>query len=140
MGSNDHSFNTIEYKTIQYPLFIPIFIITILCPFHIYNFLLFFKVCLNCWVWSTVFHARDTPFTEMMDYFSAFSTVLFSFYAMVIRLVCFILFVSESSKKKKTNVKGKPGNKKYIYEGGRKSFRPRLCETLKVHLKSSRGQ
>ncbi|XP_069683726.1 post-GPI attachment to proteins factor 3 [Periplaneta americana] len=44
-------------------------------------------VCLNCWVWSTVFHIRDTPFTEMMDYFSAFSTVLFSFYAMVIRLL-----------------------------------------------------
>ncbi|XP_023721016.1 post-GPI attachment to proteins factor 3 [Cryptotermes secundus] len=44
-------------------------------------------VCLNCWFWSSVFHTRDTPFTEMMDYFSAFSTVLFSFYAMVVRLL-----------------------------------------------------
>ncbi|PSN47000.1 hypothetical protein C0J52_15328 [Blattella germanica] len=44
-------------------------------------------VCLNCWFWSSVFHTRDTPFTEMMDYFSAFSTVLFSFYAMILRLL-----------------------------------------------------
>ncbi|KDR20100.1 Post-GPI attachment to proteins factor 3, partial [Zootermopsis nevadensis] len=44
-------------------------------------------VCLNCWFWSSMFHIRDTPFTEMMDYFSAFSTVLFSFYAMVVRLL-----------------------------------------------------
>ncbi|KAJ9588908.1 hypothetical protein L9F63_017786, partial [Diploptera punctata] len=44
-------------------------------------------ICLNCWFWSTIFHTRDTLFTEKMDYFSAFSTVLFSFYAMVIRLL-----------------------------------------------------
>lgn len=44
-------------------------------------------VCLNCWFWSSVFHTRDTPFTEKMDYFCAFSAVLFSFYAMIVRLL-----------------------------------------------------
>ena len=46
---------------------------------------MFLQVCLNCWFWSCVFHTRDTPFTEKMDYFSAFSAVLFSFYAMIVR-------------------------------------------------------
>ena len=42
---------------------------------------------INSWVWSIVFHARDTPTTEMMDYFSAFSTVLFSLLAFFLRML-----------------------------------------------------
>ncbi|EPZ34749.1 Per1-domain-containing protein [Rozella allomycis CSF55] len=37
-------------------------------PFYLVNSLL----NMNCWVWSTIFHARDTPRTERMDYFSVF--------------------------------------------------------------------
>ena len=43
-------------------------------------------VSINTWTWSTVFHARDNPFTEMMDYFCAFSVVSFSLLAFFIRL------------------------------------------------------
>ncbi|CAH8536720.1 unnamed protein product [Heterobilharzia americana] len=32
----------------------------------------------NAWVWSTVFHTRDTSFTEKMDYFSALAFVVAS--------------------------------------------------------------
>lgn len=28
-------------------------------------------VGMNAWLWSTVFHARDVPWTEILDYFSA---------------------------------------------------------------------
>lgn len=43
-------------------------------------------ICINAWVWSVVFHARDTPWTERLDYFCAFSMVLFSLFALIIRL------------------------------------------------------
>lgn len=33
-------------------------------------------ISMNTWFWSTIFHSRDTHFTEMMDYVSAFSLVL----------------------------------------------------------------
>jgi len=42
---------------------------------------------INAWFWSTVFHTRDTIFTEMMDYFCAFSTVLFSLLVFCLRIV-----------------------------------------------------
>lgn len=42
---------------------------------------------INAWVWSTVFHARDTDLTEMLDYFSAFATVLASLLVCCIRIV-----------------------------------------------------
>ena len=48
---------------------------------------LYSVTAVNAWVWSTVFHTRDTEFTEMMDYFCAFSTVLFSLLAFFLRLV-----------------------------------------------------
>ncbi|XP_047478813.1 post-GPI attachment to proteins factor 3-like [Penaeus chinensis] len=43
-------------------------------------------ICINAWLWSVVFHARDTPWTERMDYFSAFSMVLFSLFGLLVRL------------------------------------------------------
>ncbi|GAV07015.1 hypothetical protein RvY_16910 [Ramazzottius varieornatus] len=44
-------------------------------------------VSINAWFWSSVFHTRDFPFTEKMDYFCALAAVLFSFYAFLIRLI-----------------------------------------------------
>ncbi|KAI3661797.1 hypothetical protein MP638_003805 [Amoeboaphelidium occidentale] len=41
----------------------------------------------NMWVWSTVFHCRDTPFTEKMDYFSAMASILMAVYASSVRLL-----------------------------------------------------
>ena len=43
------------------------------------------QVCINAWFWSTVFHAKDSDITEKLDYFCAFSMVLFSFYSACIR-------------------------------------------------------
>lgn len=39
-------------------------------PFY-YIHLIYAVVSINAWIWSTIFHSRDTIFTEMMDYFSA---------------------------------------------------------------------
>lgn len=44
-------------------------------------------ICINAWVWSVVFHARDTPWTERLDYFCAFSMVLFSLFGLIVRLL-----------------------------------------------------
>ncbi|XP_064092342.1 post-GPI attachment to proteins factor 3-like isoform X2 [Macrobrachium nipponense] len=46
----------------------------------------FGKICINAWTWSVIFHARDTPWTERMDYFCAFSMVLFSLFGLFVRL------------------------------------------------------
>lgn len=43
-------------------------------------------LCLNAWFWSTIFHTRDTPFTQRMDYLSAFSLILFQFYSLFARV------------------------------------------------------
>ena len=39
----------------------------------------------NAWFWSAIYHCRDFPFTEKLDYFSATSLVLFSLYFCVYR-------------------------------------------------------
>ncbi len=44
-------------------------------------------VSVNTWFWSTVFHSRDSEFTERMDYFCAFSVVSFSLAAFLLRLL-----------------------------------------------------
>ncbi|XP_014097852.1 post-GPI attachment to proteins factor 3 isoform X1 [Bactrocera oleae] len=49
---------------------------------HIFSF-----VCINGWIWSSVFHTRDFPVTELMDYAFAYSIVLVSFYCMVMRML-----------------------------------------------------
>ncbi|KIM30311.1 hypothetical protein M408DRAFT_66610 [Serendipita vermifera MAFF 305830] len=41
---------------------------------------------LNLWIWSTVFHTRDRPWTEKLDYFSAGLAVVYSLFYSVIRL------------------------------------------------------
>ncbi|KAI0035028.1 Per1-like protein [Vararia minispora EC-137] len=40
----------------------------------------------NAWLWSSVFHTRDTSLTEKFDYFSAGLTILYSLYFSVVRL------------------------------------------------------
>lgn len=73
---------------------------------HVFSY-----ICLNAWIWSTVFHARDFPITELFDYTFAYSMVLASFYCMVMRmihrrshylkgifsLICIVFFVNHFS-------------------------------------------
>ncbi|XP_053965720.1 post-GPI attachment to proteins factor 3 [Anastrepha ludens] len=49
---------------------------------HIFAF-----VCINGWIWSIVFHTRDFPVTELMDYAFAYSIILVSLYCMVMRMI-----------------------------------------------------
>ena len=53
-----------------------------------YNvWMLYSLTAINAWTCSTIFHTRDTDLTEMLDYFSAFLTVLTSLLVCVIRMV-----------------------------------------------------
>ncbi|KAF6758202.1 Per1-like protein [Ephemerocybe angulata] len=48
---------------------------------------LLWSVCsMNAWLWSAIFHTRDTPITEKLDYFSAGLAILNALYYTVIRL------------------------------------------------------
>lgn len=51
-----------------------------------YTIYLQFLVATNAWLWSSVFHARDFPLTEKLDYFSATSLVIFSLYYALSRI------------------------------------------------------
>lgn len=42
---------------------------------------------LHAWTWSTIFHSRDFPFTEKMDYFCAFSLVLANLGSLICRVL-----------------------------------------------------
>ncbi|GIL69949.1 hypothetical protein Vretimale_10020 [Volvox reticuliferus] len=42
---------------------------------------------MNAWFWSAVFHSRDTPWTERLDYISAISLIAFGLFAAVVRIV-----------------------------------------------------
>uniref|UniRef100_A0A224XSD8 Post-GPI attachment to proteins factor 3 n=1 Tax=Panstrongylus lignarius TaxID=156445 RepID=A0A224XSD8_9HEMI len=46
-------------------------------------------ISMNGWIWSAIFHTRDTPFTELMDYLSAFGLVFSSAYGVGMRLLLF---------------------------------------------------
>lgn len=48
--------------------------------------LVFSLIGINAWIWSTVFHARDLPITEKLDYFSAGLLILYSLYFALLRL------------------------------------------------------
>ncbi|KAL9913996.1 per1-like protein PGAP3 isoform 1-T1 [Glossina fuscipes fuscipes] len=48
---------------------------------------LFAFVCLNGWLWSIIFHARDLPLTELLDYAFAYSMVLVVLYCMLLRML-----------------------------------------------------
>ncbi|XP_035905914.1 post-GPI attachment to proteins factor 3 [Anopheles stephensi] len=47
----------------------------------------FSYICLNAWIWSAIFHTRDFPVTELLDYTFAYSMVLASFHCMVMRMI-----------------------------------------------------
>ncbi|KAH9039420.1 Per1-like protein [Lactarius hengduanensis] len=40
----------------------------------------------NAWIWSAVFHTRDTPLTEKLDYFSAALAILYALHMTVVRI------------------------------------------------------
>ncbi|KAH3715194.1 post-GPI attachment to proteins factor 3-like isoform X2 [Dreissena polymorpha] len=44
-------------------------------------------MAMNAWAWSTVFHTKDTEFTEKMDYFCAFSIVVFNTFTLACRVL-----------------------------------------------------
>uniref|UniRef100_A0A336LRU6 Post-GPI attachment to proteins factor 3 n=1 Tax=Culicoides sonorensis TaxID=179676 RepID=A0A336LRU6_CULSO len=46
----------------------------------------FATICINAWLWSIVFHTKDTPTTELLDYGCAYMMVISSFYCMVARI------------------------------------------------------
>ncbi|XP_011297177.1 post-GPI attachment to proteins factor 3 [Fopius arisanus] len=43
-------------------------------------------VCMNGWFWSAVFHSRDRPFTEVMDYSCAFTIVVTLLFCILVRI------------------------------------------------------
>ncbi|KAI0093839.1 Per1-like protein [Irpex rosettiformis] len=47
---------------------------------------IFAFVSMNAWIWSSVFHTRDLPQTEKLDYFSAALAILFALFYTAIRL------------------------------------------------------
>ncbi|KAK9830169.1 hypothetical protein WJX72_010123 [[Myrmecia] bisecta] len=46
---------------------------------------MYMLLCINSWLWSAVFHARDVPVTERLDYFSVDALVLFSLFLTLLR-------------------------------------------------------
>ncbi|XP_022227796.1 post-GPI attachment to proteins factor 3 [Drosophila obscura] len=48
---------------------------------------IFGVTCLNGWIWSSIFHTRDFPLTELLDYAFAYSIVLCTFYCMLMRML-----------------------------------------------------
>jgi len=55
---------------------------------HIYSllWLLHFAISSNAWLWSSIFHCRDTRLTERLDYFSAGALVSFNLFLSVTRV------------------------------------------------------
>ncbi|KAL7410677.1 Per1-like-domain-containing protein [Mrakia frigida] len=49
-------------------------------------YLIFGVLGVNTWVWSTVFHTRDKPWTEKADYFSAGLAVTYSTFLVFVRI------------------------------------------------------
>lgn len=52
---------------------------------------------INAWVWSSVFHARDTSVTEKLDYFSADACVLAGAYVTATRCYKLEYAISDDS-------------------------------------------
>ncbi|GMI13619.1 hypothetical protein TrVE_jg2326 [Triparma verrucosa] len=48
--------------------------------------LVFSVVAINSWLWSTIFHARDKPFTEAADYFFATMQLMYSMWLAAFRI------------------------------------------------------
>lgn len=54
---------------------------------------------MNLWLWSSVFHSRDTRWTEKMDYFSAMLYVLFNTYLCFLRVFGLVVPANRSTMK-----------------------------------------
>lgn len=48
-------------------------------------FVFCFQICINAWICSIIFHTRDFPLTELLDYGFAYSMVLANFCCMILR-------------------------------------------------------
>ncbi|CAF1104164.1 unnamed protein product [Adineta steineri] len=48
--------------------------------------IVFCFICMNAWIWSTIFHTRDKPLTEIFDYIGAISLVFAQFACCLIRV------------------------------------------------------
>jgi len=46
----------------------------------------FAQIAIAAWVFSSIFHTRDFPFTEELDYFAAGASVLYSLYYALVRI------------------------------------------------------
>ncbi|EGN96362.1 hypothetical protein SERLA73DRAFT_59005 [Serpula lacrymans var. lacrymans S7.3] len=53
-------------------------------PMKLY-YLVWAFISVNAWTWSSIFHTRDLPFTEKLDYLSAAMAILFALYYTVLR-------------------------------------------------------
>ncbi|PPQ82382.1 hypothetical protein CVT25_008343 [Psilocybe cyanescens] len=49
-------------------------------------YLMWSMISINSWIWSSVFHTRDLPLTEQLDYFAAALSILYALYGAIIRL------------------------------------------------------
>ncbi|KIP07488.1 hypothetical protein PHLGIDRAFT_415639 [Phlebiopsis gigantea 11061_1 CR5-6] len=49
-------------------------------------YLAFSAVSVNAWIWSSVFHTRDLPTTEKLDYFSAALAIIYALFYTIVRL------------------------------------------------------
>lgn len=54
-------------------------------PMRLY-YIVYAYIGMNAWLWSTVFHVRDFPSTEKLDYFSAGTYVLYGFFYAPVRV------------------------------------------------------
>ncbi|CAF1050245.1 unnamed protein product [Adineta ricciae] len=48
--------------------------------------IIFCLISMNAWIWSTIFHTRDKPLTETLDYIAAISLVFAQFVCCIIRV------------------------------------------------------
>lgn len=56
-------------------------------PHDSFEFHLRFQICINGWMCSIIFHTRDFPLTELLDYGFAYSMVLANFCCMLLRYI-----------------------------------------------------
>ncbi|KAF7493382.1 Post-GPI attachment to proteins factor 3 [Sarcoptes scabiei] len=60
--------------------------IGILCNDRYYNvWKLQAILAINAWFWSIIYHSRDCPFTEKLDYFSAYLTIIYSLFTITFK-------------------------------------------------------
>ncbi|KAF9228855.1 Per1-like protein [Gyrodon lividus] len=75
-------------------------------PFRQY-YLTWAYISINAWVWSAVFHTRDLPRTEKLDYFSAALAILYTLYYTVIRVTNLYPSGLESPSKPENNTRSR---------------------------------